>query len=117
MGRFIWFAAIAFVLYVGWQRFGGRDSTAPSDSYSADEVQFVDVEIYTTSTCGYCRQAKEYMDDRGIEYLEKNVESDRELQREFRDRGGRGVPYLFVNGEPMRGFNAERFEELLAKGS
>jgi glutaredoxin len=111
MGRYIIFAAIAFVLYVAWQRFGDRE---PRPSLSAETV---DIEIYTTSRCGYCRQAKAYMDDHGIEYLEKNVETDEALLREFHARGGQAVPYFFIHGEPMRGWEPARFEEALARGS
>ena len=111
MGRFFKFAAIALGLYFGWQQFANREQQESLVGQTAD------IEIYTTSRCGYCKQAKEYMDERGIEYLEKNVEVDIELRKEFRARGGRGVPYFFVYGEPMRGFDAARFEKLRSQGS
>ena len=111
MGRFFKFAAIALGLYFGWQQVSNREAQQSLVGQSAD------IEIYTTSRCGYCKQAKAYMDEHGIEYLEKNVETSMELRLEFRDRGGRGVPYLFVYGEPMRGFDAARFEQLRSQGS
>ncbi len=111
MGRLLKFAAIFAGLYFGWQRF-----TAPEPPPSR-AGQHADIEIYTTTVCAYCKEAKAYMDARGIAYLEKDVENDEASRREFRDRGGRGVPYLFVYGEPMRGFDERRFEQLRSKGS
>ncbi len=111
MGRFFKLAPIVLGLYFGWQYLAHRDAQESLVGQTAD------IEIYTTTRCPYCKQAKAYMDEHGIEYLEKNVETSMELRREFRDRGGRGVPYLFVYGEPMRGFNAARFEQLRSQGS
>ena len=111
MGKFFKIVPILLGLYLGWMHI---DASEPQESLVG---QTADIEIYTTSRCPYCRQAKAYMDERGIEYLEKNVEEDLELRKEFRARGGRGVPYLFVYGEPMRGFDAARFEKLRAQGT
>src|SRR5687768_2544423 len=112
MSRFLKFAAFALVLYVGWQQFSSRATPAPSLA-----GQRAGIEIYTTSRCQYCKQAMAYMDERGIEYLEKNVETDLELRREFHARGGRGVPYFYIHGESMRGFDPARFEKLRSAGS
>lgn len=115
MGRYLWWIAIAFVLYAGWQRFGDRESR-PAPAYAAEATE-VDIEVYTTSRCGYCKRAKAYMDKHGIAYVEKNVETDSSLLREFHERGGSGVPYFFINGEPLRGWEPARFEAALSRGS
>ncbi len=115
VGRLLTFAALAFVLFVGWKRFGDREPR-PMMTASA-EGQDIDIEIYTTSRCGYCKRAMAYMDEHGIAYVEKNVETDTALLREFHERGGNGVPYFFIDGEPLRGWEPERFEQALARGS
>jgi glutaredoxin len=115
MGRLLTFAALAFVLFVGWKRFGDRETRRPA--VVSAEVMDVDIEIYTTSGCGYCKRAKAYMDEHQIAYVEKNVETDDALLREFHERGGNGVPYFIIDGEPLRGWNPESFEEALARGS
>ena len=99
MGRFFKFAAIALGLYFGWQHFAHREAPDP---WSARRPTSKSIR---PPRCGYCKLAMTYMDKHGIEYLEKNIEISWSCG-EFRDRGGRGVPYLFVYGEPMRGFNA-----------
>jgi len=108
MGRLLKFAAVVLGLYLGWQHFFGQ-APAPTPTVAGLSA---DIEIYTTTQCSYCKAAKAYMDERGIEYLEKNVETDLEARKEFHARGGRGVPYLYVYGEPMRGFNPDRFEKI-----
>ena len=79
--------------------------------------QTADIEIYTTHDCPYCKEAKAYMDERGIAYLEKDVEDDMELRKELRARGGYGVPYFFIYGKPMRGFDPAGFERLRSEGA
>jgi glutaredoxin 3 len=34
------------------------------------------VTVYTTEPCGFCRQAKEFLRSRGVEYVEVNLSKD-----------------------------------------
>lgn len=74
-----------------------------------------DVTIYTSNTCPYCISAKKYLEEKGIEYTEKNVQTDREARKELMDMGHMGVPVLIINGEEVVGFDKERIDSLLAK--
>ena len=38
----------------------------------------MDVQIYTTPSCGYCVQAKNWFNEHGIEYVEHQLASDAE---------------------------------------
>lgn len=71
-----------------------------------------EVEIYTTSFCGECLKAKAYLREKSVVFEERDVEKNLEWRRDFYARGGKGVPYLFVRGQAMHGFDAERFEKL-----
>jgi glutaredoxin len=73
--------------------------------------------IYTSQGCGACQRALAYLDGEEIFYVHKDVTNDPEARREFRAKGGGGVPLIEVNGEAMRGFNASRFDRLLARES
>jgi mycoredoxin len=44
--------------------------------------------MYTTSRCGYCVLLKRYLDYRGIDYQEINVEDEPELQRQLEEWTG-----------------------------
>ena len=72
--------------------------------------------LYTTSWCGYCRQARKYLNDRGISYVEKDIEKDRFANSEFQRFGPRGVPLLVRNGEDTRrGFSPQSYDHFFAK--
>ena len=38
----------------------------------------MDVQIYTTPTCGYCLQAKNWFNEHGIEYVEHTMTTEAE---------------------------------------
>ncbi len=64
------------------------------------------VEIYTTSVCPFCVQAKRLLKELGIPYDELDVEDDAERRAEMirRAEGRRTVPQIFIDGEPIGGY-------------
>jgi hypothetical protein len=50
-----------------------------------------------------------------IAFIERDVEGDIEMRKEFYARGGKGVPWIFVHGVPMEGFDVTQFERLRAQ--
>ena len=74
----------------------------------------MNVVIYTTPTCGYCYQAKEFLSRQGVPYVEKNVATDRRAAAEMvRVSGQQGVPVITVDGQVVVGFNQPRLRQLL----
>ncbi len=69
--------------------------------------------IYTTPTCGYCTAAKAHMGRRGIPYTERDVTTSESYQREFRQKGGRGVPLIVAGSRTLNGYSAESLDTLL----
>ena len=69
--------------------------------------------IYTTPTCGYCTAAKAHMGRRGIPYTERDVTTSESYQREFRQKGGRGVPLIVAGSQTLNGYSAESLDALL----
>jgi len=63
------------------------------------------VEIYTTPICGYCTAAKRLLNKKGVEYTEYNVMLKPALRAEMtqRSNGGRTVPQIFIDGNPIGG--------------
>lgn len=77
----------------------------------------MDIKIYTTPTCGYCHQAKQFLDERGVRYTEYDVSRDRKAAEEMVSKTGQmGVPVIVVDGEVIVGFDRVRLEQLLARG-
>lgn len=72
------------------------------------------VTIYTTPTCGYCYQAKQFLKRQGVSFVEKNVAADRKAAMEMvRLSGQQGVPVISVGGQVVVGFDQPRLMQLL----
>ncbi|MCU7886028.1 MAG: glutaredoxin 3 [Candidatus Thiodiazotropha sp. (ex Lucinoma annulata)] len=64
------------------------------------------VEIYTTSQCPYCINAKALLDARKIAYEEFEIGSDQQVLSEMVNRtGGRTVPQIVINDQAIGGFD------------
>jgi len=74
-----------------------------------------DVKVYTSNTCPYCVSAKNYLNEKGVPFTEKNVQTDKEARKELMAMGHMGVPVLVIDGEEVVGFDKERIDALLAK--
>ena len=73
------------------------------------------VVVFTSNTCPYCVSAKDYLKEKGIEYTEKNVQTDKEARKELMGMGHMGVPVLVIDGVEIVGFDKGKIDELLAK--
>ncbi len=72
------------------------------------------VTIYSTPTCPYCLQAKEYFKEKGVKYTEHNVADDQDKTKEMVDKSGQmGVPVLDINGTIIVGFDKAKVDEAL----
>ncbi|MBI2224175.1 MAG: glutaredoxin family protein [Betaproteobacteria bacterium] len=67
------------------------------------------ITVYTMPTCGYCRQVKRFLTERGVEYREVDVSADEKAALEMVERTGQlGVPVIDVGGTLVVGFNRAR---------
>jgi glutaredoxin-like YruB-family protein len=74
----------------------------------------MNVTVYTTPTCPYCYQTKEFLSRRGIDFTEKNVAADPLAAQELvRLSGQRGVPVTVVDDQVIVGFDRRRLTMLL----
>jgi len=72
--------------------------------------------MYSTPTCPWCRKAKEFLQEKGIQYSDYNVAEDREkLQEMVQLTGQHGVPVITVGDEVVVGFNQAKIEEALTE--
>lgn len=79
------------------------------------------ITIYSTTTCPYCGQIKDYLNAKGIPFDEKLVDQSEELREEMRTVTGgfMGVPYILIekeNGqkEGIIGFDKGKIESVLS---
>ncbi|HWB57917.1 MAG TPA: glutaredoxin domain-containing protein [Chthoniobacteraceae bacterium] len=72
-----------------------------------DKAAKPQVVVYTTSECPYCKLAKNYLAQRGVDYKEVNVEQSPEGQAEFQRLGGNGVPLILIGETRINGYNEQ----------
>ena len=74
------------------------------------------ITIYTTPSCAYCKQAKEYFKTKGWEWTEKDVMQDIAAREEMIGKTGQlGVPVINVNGKFIVGFDRRKIDEYSAQ--
>ena len=73
------------------------------------------VVVYTSNTCPYCTMAKYYLNEKGVEFEEKNVQNDAAARDELISMGYTGVPVLVIGEEEIVGFDRARIDGALDK--
>ena len=75
----------------------------------------MDVKVYATSTCPYCRMAKEFLKEKKTAFTEIDVGADPAgAQEMIKISGQMGVPLIVINGEIIVGFDRPAIEKALA---
>ena len=76
----------------------------------------MEIKIYSTPTCPYCKMAKDYLTEKGVTFEEVDVATDAAGRDEMIKKSGQmGVPVIMVDGEVIIGFDKERLDGLLKK--
>ena len=123
-GKLILIAALAWGGWTGVKVFKNRgieagfgaEVSAAELSALAATVTAGEVTMYSTTECGYCTQAKNWLDENGFAFKECNMSVDRSCEREFMSYHANGTPFLIVRGHQMHdGFNSNEFISLLKK--
>lgn len=71
--------------------------------------------IYSADWCAFCHAAKEYLDGKGVEYVEKNVEENPEYAQEAVEKSKQmGIPVIDIDGTIIIGFDRPKIDAALA---
>lgn len=72
------------------------------------------IKIYSTPTCPWCKKAKAYLTEKGVEFESIDVSFDEKAQKEMIDKSGQmGVPVLDIDGKIVVGFDQPKIDEIL----
>jgi len=77
------------------------------------------VTLYSTTTCPYCKMLKNYLDEKRVSYTEKLVDQDDAAREEMMSKssGYLGVPFTVIanNGQEqvVMGFDKHKLNETL----
>jgi len=70
--------------------------------------------IYSTPTCHYCNEAKDFFKAHGVDYVGYDVQTDLARRKEMVDKSGQmGVPVIFVDNKMVMGFDEDKLKKLL----
>lgn len=72
-----------------------------------------EVIIYTSNTWPHCHTAKEYLSEKGVEIIEKNVQEDPAARKELMKKGIMAVPVIVIEEETIVGFDKGKIDSLL----
>lgn len=76
------------------------------------------ITIYSTKFCGYCKLAKQFLDENNIVYNDINVGEDEEAAKKMIEKTGQqGVPVIIIEKdgkeEILVGFQKSKLSEIL----
>lgn len=72
------------------------------------------IKVYSTPTCPYCVTLKNFLKERGIEFVDIDVSQDEAALKKMTEKSGQlGVPVVEIGGEVVVGFDKEKILKLL----
>lgn len=72
------------------------------------------VKVYSLPACPHCRNAKAYLDQKGIRYKDIDVGANKEAAKEMiAISGSRNVPVIVIGNEIVVGFDQPRIDAAL----
>jgi len=72
------------------------------------------IRIFSTPSCPYCVNLKQYLAEKGFQYEDIDVAENKEAAQEMIDKSKQmGVPVAEINGEIVIGFDKDKINQLL----
>ena len=80
----------------------------PSQVVSEQTRASARVVLYATEWCGYCKQIRRFLDQKGIPYQAVDIDKDAQAREAYEALGGGGIPFVDVNGTLIREYSPEK---------
>jgi glutaredoxin len=71
------------------------------------------VVMYGKNSCGYVKQAREYLNAKGVEFLDVNINSPGKAAANFTVLQGSGTPLIYVGYRRINGFNKSEIDKAI----
>lgn len=70
------------------------------------------ITIYTTPTCAFCKAVKKYLQDKDLEYSEKDLTTNADAAKWVMDNTGQlAVPVTDIDGTIIVGFDKPKLDQ------
>jgi glutaredoxin-like YruB-family protein len=74
----------------------------------------VNIVVFGTPTCSWCRKVKDYLASRGFAYKYVDVSANEQALRDMQRKTGQlGVPQIWINNHAVVGFDRDKIDRLL----
>ena len=97
---------LVVVVYQNWGKI--ERVFNPSQVVSEQTRASARVVLYATEWCGYCKQIRRFLDQKGIPYQAVDIEKDAQARKAYEALGGGGIPFVEVNGTLIREYSPEK---------
>jgi len=98
----------------------GREDTSKPQSKTLREKRSygnINIVMYMTPWCGYCRKARDYIHSLNVNLIEYNIERDKSKREEMLSKSGgsTGVPLIDVEGIIIKGYSPDAIKVAVEK--
>jgi glutaredoxin-like YruB-family protein len=74
----------------------------------------MDAIMYSTPSCTYCREAKQYLNDKGVSVKDIDISKNQKAAEEMLELTGQsGVPVIILKESTIIGFDLVKINQLL----
>jgi glutaredoxin-like YruB-family protein len=74
-----------------------------------------EVNVYSTPTCPWCKRAKQFFTENGVEFKDFDVAADVAARKEMIDKSGQlGVPVIEIDGQIIIGYDEPKIKKALS---
>ena len=97
---------LVVVVFQNWgkiERVFNPSQVAPEQTRASARVV-----LYSTEWCGYCKQIRRFLDQKGLPYQAFDIDKDAQARKAYEALGGGGIPFVDVNGTLIREFSPEK---------
>ncbi len=114
-------ACFAVGIYAGPHAAAAYHTLFPEPEYRTGDFSALyaqaghEVVLYSTTTCPYCTQVRELFAREGVKFTEYQIDTSKEAAADFKRRGGRYVPLLYIGDREIGGFREQAIRDAVAR--
>lgn len=72
------------------------------------------ITVYSTPTCPYCKQVKQFLEENGFDFTDIDVSIDPKAAQKMIDKSGQmGVPVTDIDGDIIIGYDEKALKKQL----